>query len=219
DKKSMGMKCFADFNNGRTGEIGGIYAVPTTKLSDVSHGLTQAKWPHSAFNGIPSNEAFGLLRDYLVVPPMLTKARECNTFLNELITQLVVRFCQPQKSSQFSEETGIGRYEFVGCFKFLAEVHCHSVNFQVLLSPQAVGALILKETRSLTSDNSATSAILCKELNGGGAKLIFYDTSLMTWRRPWVKALAKAASSPCTSISSGTQPWYLVQRSAGLARP
>ncbi|CAJ1934064.1 unnamed protein product [Cylindrotheca closterium] len=42
DKKSMGMKCFADFNNGRTGEIGGIYAVPTTKLSDVSHGLTQA---------------------------------------------------------------------------------------------------------------------------------------------------------------------------------
>ncbi|CAJ1969818.1 unnamed protein product [Cylindrotheca closterium] len=38
----MGMKCFADFNNGRTGEIGGIYAVPTTKLSNVSHGLTQA---------------------------------------------------------------------------------------------------------------------------------------------------------------------------------
>ncbi|CAJ1928599.1 unnamed protein product [Cylindrotheca closterium] len=42
DKKSMGKKCFADFNNGRIGEIGGIYAVPTTKLSNVSHGLTQA---------------------------------------------------------------------------------------------------------------------------------------------------------------------------------
>ena len=42
DKRSIGMKCFADFNNGRSGAIGGIYAVPKAKLSDVSHGLTQA---------------------------------------------------------------------------------------------------------------------------------------------------------------------------------
>ena len=42
DKARIGMKCFADLINGRTGEIAGVYAVPSTKLSDVSHALTQA---------------------------------------------------------------------------------------------------------------------------------------------------------------------------------
>jgi len=42
DKSSLGIKCIADMNNGRTGEIAGVWCVPSGKLKDVSHALTQA---------------------------------------------------------------------------------------------------------------------------------------------------------------------------------
>ncbi|CAJ1938150.1 unnamed protein product [Cylindrotheca closterium] len=95
DKKSIGMKCFADFNDGRTVKIGGIYAVPTkklTKLSDVSHGLTQAV-PRLknvlvlTTNTIPHGVQFGMQ----LLGRESSAALGCFTFWTTWLTPLIQR--------------------------------------------------------------------------------------------------------------------------------